>query len=782
MEKFSKKAGLALKSAQDIASDLGHTYIGSEHLLLGILKDSECVGSRILLSKSVTYDKVRSRLLELMGSGHKTELSASDMTSRARKIIENSQGFAKRYGFMAVGTEHVLLAIAAESECVAMQILSKLGVDSKVLNTTVREKLGMYEIPTVTQKPSQKNLKAIPKYASNLTELAKKGRLQEAIGREKELARVITILSRQSKNNPCLIGEPGVGKTCIAEGLAIKIARNEVPSVLTGKQIYMLDLTSMIAGSKYRGEFEERLHAVLDEAEKNPEIILFVDEMHIIIGAGAAEGAIDACNILKPALARGRIKMIGATTIREYRTHVEKDRALERRFAQVMVEEPDSQTAITILKGVRERLEAHHSVTITDGAIAAAVELSERYIGDRFLPDKAIDVIDEAASAVNIEVMQNDCEREITEKRKELEKSIKLGRYEQAAIIRDEIAELKSKRQKSQPTVTKKEVCDTVSRWTGVPVGTLDRERADMLCTLESRVKEQIIGQDKAVKSVCRALILAATGLCDDNRPLGSFLLCGTTGVGKTELCRVLAREMFGSEKALIKLDMAEYMEPHSVSKLIGSPPGYIGHDKGGELCDRVRSRPYSIVLFDEIEKAHKEVLNLLLNLLDEGILTDSHGTRASFKNTVVFMTTNLGTEAESRMTPLGFGGSKDGYLTESILTAIKKTLRPELWARIDQTVIFERLGEDAIRSIADKMLNNTKARLLKNGIQVEFDKSVIDFIIEKNSTANEGARNIRRIISKNVFSGLAVKIADGSLAGGDRITISRQDLEPVKV
>lgn len=777
MDKFSKKAGLALQSAQDIASALGHTYIGSEHLLLGILKDSECVGSRILLSKAITYEKVKSQLTELMGSGCKTELSAADMTSRTRKIIEQSALFAKRFGFTAIGTEHLLLSIAAEPECVGMQILTKLGIEPKALTATVRDKLGLYEITTQSSPKQTKTLKHITKYATNLTELAKRGKLHPAIGRDAELARVITILSRQSKNNPCLIGEPGVGKTCIAEGLALRIAKNDVPPVLSGKQIYMLDLTSMIAGSKYRGEFEERLHAVLDEAEKNSEIILFVDEMHIIIGAGAAEGAIDACNILKPALARGRIKMIGATTIKEYRTHIEKDRALERRFAQVMIEEPDKKTTLEILESIRGVLEHHHNVKIDDGALKAAVELSVRYIGDRFLPDKAIDVIDEAASNLNLNRLCGG-ENELAKLRGALESSIKTGNYEQAAKLRDRIAELKKESGDGIPTVTQKDICDTVSRWTGVPVGTLDKSRADLLCSLSERVKRQIIGQDKAVDCVCSTLIRAATGLCDPQRPLASFLFCGTTGVGKTELCKVIAREMFGSDKALIKLDMAEFMEPHSVSKLIGSPPGYIGHEKGGELCDRVRSRPYSILLFDEIEKAHPEVLNILLSLLDEGVLTDSHGVSASFKNTVVVMTTNLGTQAENRMTPLGFGGDRENHLTESISSAVKKSLRPELQSRIDETVIFERLSSDAIRRIARLYLDGMTKRMAENDIEIEFDDSVIDMVVSMNRTAEHGARNIRRIIAKNVYNEIASRIASGSLKSGDRIYVTEKELK----
>lgn len=785
MDKFSKKAGNALQNAQNIACALGHTYIGSEHLLLGILKESESVGSRILLSRGITYDKVRTRLCELVGTGSKTRLSAADMTSRTRRIIEQSMVYAKKFGFSSVGTEHLLLAIAAENECVGMQILSKLGQDSKSLSATIREKLGLYELITPQSAPKPaKNLKVLPKFATNLVDEARQGKLTPAVGREEELERVMSILSRHSKNNPCLIGEPGVGKTCIAEGLALKISRGEVPPPIAGQQIYMLDLTSMIAGSKYRGEFEERLRAVLDEAEKNQDIILFVDEMHIIIGAGAAEGAIDACNILKPALARGKIKMIGATTIEEYHRHIEKDRALERRFAPVMIDEPSEQMTLDILHSLRGRLETHHHVRIDESALASAVSLSVRYIGDRFLPDKAIDLVDEAASVKHINSMHKSAGAAggpLPEKRMRLEELIKKGRYEEAARVRDEINLLKQQTANSETgaelTVTGEDICRAVSRWTGVPAGTLTKESAQKLYSMEERINQKIIGQKAAVKCVCDTLIRAGAGLCDPARPLASFLFCGTTGVGKTELCRVLARELFGTSKALIKLDMAEFMEPHSIAKLIGSPPGYIGHENGGALCEKIRSRPYSIVLFDEIEKAHPEVLNILLGILDDGVLTDSHGRTASFKNTIIILTTNIGTMKAGSI-PLGFSDDGAGVqIQKTVLTALRKTLRPELLNRIDETPVFEMLRDEDIRVIAELMLSELKSRLLKNGIDIEFDKSVTDMICRLNNTSQFGARNIRRIITRQVANPIASMMISGRLAPGSRTSITEKEL-----
>ena len=774
MDKFSKKAGLALKNAQVIACSLGHTYIGSEHILLGILKDTDSVGGRILMSKGITYDKVNKRLCDLVGTGSKTALTASDMTNRTRKIIDEALCCAKRYGFTAIGTEHLLMGIASEPDCVGMQLLSKLGLDSKTLSKTVRDKLGLYEIPLSSPRQPPKQLKALSKYAQNLTEQAALGKLTHAIGREEELSRVMSILSRHSKNNPCLVGEPGVGKTCIAEALALRISEQSVPDILIGKQIYMLDLTSMIAGSKYRGEFEERLRAVLDEAEKNPEIILFVDEMHIIIGAGAAEGAIDACNILKPALARGKIKMIGATTYQEYRRHIEKDRALERRFAPVRVEEPSESTTLEILKSLRPRLECHHGVRIEDNALENAVSLSVRYIGDRFLPDKAIDLVDETASRLHIEALSDGSNVEAIRSLLELE--IRRGDFKKASELREKLREAKI--EQSQKSVTERDICTTVSQLTGIPVGSLEGEGLSRLTNLKAALSQRIIGQNSVITGVCNTLGRSLSGLCDPTRPLCSFLFCGTTGVGKTELCKALASELFGDKRALIKLDMAEFMEMHSVSKLIGSPPGYVGHDEGGALCERVRSKPYSIVLFDELEKAHPEVLNILLGILDDGVLCDSHGVTVSFRNCIIIMTTNLGTQALCKTTPLGFSqGDDENAFKKSVIDTVKRTLRPELVNRIDEIFVFERLKENDIRDISVILLQELSDRLITRGITVSFDESVLDMIAKDNDVSEYGARNIRRIIMKRVSNPIASMLITGSISEGDSVTLSADDL-----
>lgn len=759
MERFSKKAGQALTSAQKCASSLGHTYIGSEHLLLGILLQADSVGGRILISRGITFEKVKVRLCELVGTAAATTLSASDMTSRTRKIIEQSMVFARRYGFSAIGTEHILLAIAHESQSVAMQILSYLNTDSKTLRDTITEKLGLYEIPTVNQK-SQKSYKTISKYGSNLVTRAKEGKIPEVVGRDAETKRVMSILSRRTKNNPCLIGEPGVGKTCIAEGLALEIARGNVPPPLAEGQIFMLDLASMLAGSKYRGEFEERLRAVIDEAEKNPEIILFVDEIHIIVGAGAAEGAIDAGNILKPALARGRIKMIGATTTAEYRKYIEKDRALERRFAPVRIDEPSKETSVEILKSLRPSLESHHGVTITDEAIETAVSLSTRYIGDRFLPDKAIDIIDESASSAKIMEISKAAEAK-KKKRAQIEDCIKRGMYANAASLR---AELASETSPILPTIDKKDVCGALSRWTGIPESTLLCKNSHSYLNLKTQLLKTIIGQDEAVGTVCDALMRAGTGLGDPDRPLTSFIFAGPTGVGKTELCRQIAKTLFGSEKALIKLDMSEYSERHSIARLTGSPPGYIGHDNGGKLCEQVRARPYSIVLFDEMEKAHPDVLNILLGILDDGMLTDTRGNTASFKNTVIVLTTNIGqTEHHA-----GFMQQNSG----AVMSALKRTLRPELINRIDKTVVFRPLDDKAIRIIARNMLNELKARLSEKQIDIDFDDDVCEHVAKCNKSYEYGARNVRRIVFEQVANPIARLIATGELKSGTTITL----------
>lgn len=767
MERFSKKAGICLTNAQEIASNLGHSYIGSEHLLLGILLESSSVGGRILLTRGITYQKVKDKLLEFVPQDTPTHLTSADMTVRTRRIIEQSMVQAKRYGFSAIGSEHILLAMACETECVAMRILENLGTPPKVLESTIIEKLGLYEIMPQGTKSATKNYKTISKYAQNLVALAREGRLTSAVGREHELNRVMSILLRKSKNNPCLIGEAGVGKTCIAEALALAIANGDVPPMLQNKQLFALELTSMLAGSKYRGEFEERLRAVIDEAEKNPEIILFVDELHTIAGAGAAEGAIDAGNILKPALARGRIKMMGATTPEEYRRHIEKDRALERRFAPVVINEPSAEASIDILKSLRPCLESHHGVTITDGAIDSAVSLSIRFIGDRFLPDKAIDLIDESASAVKIEQL---CKTSMqkTDNRKTLETLIKSGKYELAGKLREKMREGASV---SAPVIDTEQVCKALSRWTGVPMSSLTKDGLD-LNAKKAEICQKIVGQQHAVTEVLDALARAGAGILEPNRPIASFIFAGPTGVGKTELCRVLAKTMFGSDDALIRLDMAEYTERHSISRLTGSPPGYVGHDQGSMLCQKVKKRPYSIVLFDEMEKAHPEVLNILLGILDSGTLTDTQGRVTSFKNTVVVLTTNLGVGTTN---PLGFENAGRGAVTQ----ALKRHLRPELLNRIDSIVEFNALCDDDLLKIAELELEKLSRQLKSRDIHIELLKDVSEMILQKIDNKSYGAREIYRCVIENVSNPIAKMVIDGKITAGTITKIDAKMLAP---
>lgn len=779
LDKFSRKAALALAAGQSIASSLGHTYIGSEHILLGIIKESDSVGARILLSRGITYDKVEQKLVELVGKGEPTLLSARDITPRMRRIIELSFTSAKRFGFTIVGTEHILIGMTAEPECVGMQLLSKLGISAKALSDTIQQRLGLYEIPTAgTNSKTQKALKAIAKYSINLTKEASLGTLDPIIGRKKELERVMSILCRRNKNNPCLVGEPGVGKTVIVEGLAQKIAEGKVPLQLIDKQIYMLDLTSMIAGSKYRGEFEERLKSVVDEAEKNPDIILFIDEMHVMVGAGAAEGAIDASNILKPALARGKIKVIGATTVDEYRKHIEKDQALERRFAPVIIDEPDKERTLEILKGVRPKLEAHHRVKIDDSALDSAIDLSVRYIGDRFLPDKAIDLIDESAAKVNLSAFSESAGAG----EKNIRLSISEGNFDTAAELSLMLDDLPQSPKTQTPHITDKDVCAVVSVSTGIPAGNLSEDEGQRLIGLEQRLEKRVIGQKEAIHTVCETVRRARAGLGDPNRPLSSIILCGTTGVGKTELCRALACELFGSEQALVKLDMAEYMEKHSVSKIIGSPPGYVGFDSGGTLADRIRSRPYCILLLDEIEKAHPDVLNILLGILDEGRLTDSTGRKVSFKNIIIIMTSNIGASRVVGKVSLGFGESGISYehIKSEIMSALKKELRPEFLNRIDEIVVFKKLGKAELMQIAQKMLGELSDRLKKSGVDISFDISVVQMVTENKDSDDYGARQVKRVIDSKITNAIAQKLLKGEIQKGKAITLYAKDFGSV--
>ena len=664
---FTEKANKSLNAAVKAAEDLGHTYIGSEHILLGLLSDTSTVAGAVLAAHNITYADIEEELKRSIGVGVPTELQPDDFTPRSKNILETSVAFARQMGQQLVGTEHVLLAIAREGSCSATLLLSRAGVSMQDIVNDVSKALmgGTANAGTDNKDGGKENESMLSQFGRDLTKLAKDGKIDPVIGRQKEIERVIQILSRRTKNNPCLIGEPGVGKTAIAEGLALKIVSGEVPELLKDKKIYSLDLTGMVAGTKYRGDFEERIKKVIDEVKNAKDVILFIDEVHTLIGAGSAEGAADAANILKPSLARGELQIIGATTIEEYRKHIEKDAALERRFQPVMVDEPSQEEAIEILKGIKDKYEAHHKVKITDEAIESAVKLSTRYIGDRYLPDKAIDLIDEAASRVRLRSYTAPSDlKELEDKKKSVEaeklSAVNAQEFERAAALRDEERkldkEIKDKKEnwhdmagKSHDEVTPADIADIVSSWTGVPVTQLSTEESDRLLHMEDELHRRIVGQDEAVEAVSRAIRRGRVGLKDPKKPIGSFIFLGPTGVGKTELCKALAAAMFGDENAMIRLDMSEYMEKHTVSRLIGSPPGYVGYDEGGQLTEKVRRKPYSVVLFDEIEKAHPDVFNMLLQILDDGVLTDGQGRRVDFKNCIIIMTSNVGAKLISQ-------------------------------------------------------------------------------------------------------------------------------------
>ncbi len=799
---FTPKANNAINLAISSAEGFGHTYIGSEHLLLGLLKTDECVAKLLLSKKGVTTEKISELIEDTIGVGNRTELTPNDMTPRAHRVLETAVSGVEKSGGGKVGTEHILLAILSESDNYAIRFLHELGVDVSELTLDVLDTADVAEdiSDQRTEKNSKKSKKneklpTLEKFGRDLTEEAKEGKIDPVIGRSEEIERVTQILCRRTKNNACLIGEPGVGKTAIAEGLALKIASGEIPEILKDKRLISLDLTGMVAGTKYRGDFEERIKAVIDEVAKCDNIILFIDEVHNLIGAGSAEGATDAANILKPALARGELQLIGATTISEYRKNIEKDAALERRFQPVNVNEPSEEDAILILKGIKDKYEQHHNVTITDEAVAAAVKLSARYITDRFLPDKAIDLIDEAGSRLRIK------SSELSEEVKELEEEIKDTtvkkdaaisdqNFEEAARLRDKERELtdriNAEKEKNKNrvigTVNEENIAEIVSGWTGVPVAQLTRQESERLLNMESVLHSRIIGQDEAVTAVSKAIRRGRTGLKDPNRPIGSFIFLGPTGVGKTELCKALAEAMFGADKSMIRLDMSEYMEKHTVSRLVGSPPGYVGFEEGGQLTEKVRRNPYSVVLFDEIEKAHPEVFNILLQILDDGILTDSQGRTVNFKNTVIIMTSNIGARLiTEKKTSLGFGSGetadKDQSEIKSLVTAeLKKEFRPEFLNRLDDIIVFHKLSKEDIKAIASNLLESLKKRLCGLEINAEFDESVIEAVAEAGFDPVYGARPLKRAIQTNVEDMLSEKMLDLSIKKGDGIKVVYQD------
>ncbi len=796
---FTQKANDVLNLAIKAAENFGHTYVGSEHILVGILKEGTGVGALLLDGKGVTLEKIEELIEKYIGTGSPTRLSPDDFTPRSKRIIEVSFQIARGMLNSFVGTEHLLLALLREGDSYAVKFLNACGVDEQSLLEEVCSSLGKTEDDfkngSRTGKKGKSTTPTLDEFGKDLTEAARQGNIDPVIGRDSEIERVIQILSRRTKNNPCLIGEPGVGKTAIAEGLALKIVKDEVPELLAGKKIVALDLTSMVAGTKYRGDFEERIKKAMDEVRNSKDVILFIDEVHTIMGAGAAEGAVDAANILKPALARGEIQVIGATTIDEYRKNIEKDSALERRFQSVMVGEPTEEETVQILKGLRDKYEAHHKVKISDEAIDTAVKMSSRYIADRFLPDKAIDLIDEAASRVRLKAFTappnlKEMENEIKRLKEEKASAVRSQDFENAAKIRDKEKDLqtllddekekwKNSSSHDVKEISTEDIASVVSSWSGIPVNQLTKEESEKLLNMEQILHERIVGQDKAVSSIAKAIRRGRVGLKNPNRPLGSFIFLGPTGVGKTELCKTLAEAMFGNEEAIIKLDMSEYMEKHTVSKLIGSPPGYVGFDEGGQLTEKIRRKPYSVVLFDEIEKAHPDVFNMLLQILEDGVLTDSQGRKVSFKNSIIIMTSNVGaSKITENKTALGFGGSDGGKndIESLVMADLKKTFKPEFLNRIDEIIVFNQLDKKDITEIAKRMLKSLEKRLADLEIEVEFTDNAISALADAGFDKVYGARPLRRSIQQKIEDPLSELILEEKFKKGSKCTVDFKD------
>ena len=804
--RFTKQAQEALSHAADTAAMLGHGYIGSEHLLLGLIQTEGSLASTILINNEVTDERVTNLVYELIAPDSQISVKEpTGYTPRVRRILENASKEAVRFKSELIGTEHILISILKESESVAARLLNTIGVSIKKLYIDIMVAMGedgnTYREDFQNGKVRNKDKRAtqtLDQYSRDLTQLAKEGKLDPVIGREEEIKRVIQILSRRTKNNPCLIGEPGVGKTAIAEGLASKIVEGSVPENIKNKRLLTLDLSGMVAGSKYRGEFEERIKKVINEVKNDGNVLLFLDELHTIIGAGGAEGAIDASNILKPSLARGEIQLIGATTIEEYRKYIEKDAALERRFQSVKVEEPSEDEAIDILKGLRSRYEEHHKVTITDEAVEAAVKLSKRYINDRFLPDKAIDLIDEASSKARLKsyVMPEEItkiEEQLSKLESEKEEAIKSEAFEQAGEIKKKQTRKKARLEKlkqqweedknsSNIIVGEEEVAEVVSTWTKIPVQRIAQAETERLIKLEETLHKRVIGQDEAVTSIAKAIRRGRVGLKDPNRPIGSFLFLGPTGVGKTELSKTLADAMFGTENALIRVDMSEFMEKHTVSKLIGSPPGYVGYDEGGQLSEKVRRNPYSVVLFDEVEKAHPDVFNVLLQVLDDGHITDSTGRVVDFKNTVIIMTSNAGAENIVAPKTLGFATSTDEKqshenMKSKVMDEVRRIFKPEFINRIDEIIVFHMLNKEQIGKIVDIMINTVNKRTLEQmKISIELDDEAKKYIVDKGYDEKYGARPLRRTIQNELEDNIAEKILEGKIKEGNKVKVTVKD------
>jgi ATP-dependent Clp protease ATP-binding subunit ClpC len=800
--KFTKSGEKVLNIANELATDLGHNYIGTEHILYGLACEENGVASKVLENQNILPEDILDKIEELVGGQVKDNFVVLGFTPRTKKILENAYVEAKKLGSNYIGTEHILIGIMKETDSLAIRILIELDVNPEDIYQDIAKTLNEFEenINTKdtdnTDSANYNSTQTLNQFGTDLTKEAKEGTLDPVIGRNEETDRVIEILSRRTKNNPCLIGEPGVGKTAVIEGLAQKIVNGNIPENLKNKRVINLDISSMVAGAKYRGDFEDRVKKCLAEVKKAQDIILFIDEIHTIVGAGAAEGAIDAANILKPLLARGEIQVVGATTLKEYRKYIEKDTALERRFQPVNIDEPNIEDSINILKGLRDKYEAHHNVKITDEAIVSAVELSSRYINDRFLPDKAIDLIDEASAKIKLksfvepEYLKN-MEKELDKVVKEKEEAINIQNYEKAAKLRDQENELiselekendrwKNKNNKKVIYIEKEDIEMIISRWTGIPIYKITESENEKLKNLEKSLHNRVIGQEEAISAISKAIRRSRVGLKDPNRPIGSFLFLGPTGVGKTELTKALAESLFGNENSMIRIDMSEYMESHSVSKMIGSPPGYVGYDEGGGLSEKVRRKPYSVILFDEIEKAHSDVMNILLQILEDGILTDSQGRSISFKNCVIIMTSNIGARQITEKKKLGFSNAdelneENEYidLKKSVNSELKRELKPEFINRIDEIVIFHKLTENEIKEIVKMMLKKVKIRLNEQNYFVEFDETIERLVQEKGIDINYGARPIRRAVQTYVEDKIAEGILNGKINKNEKVYIS---------
>ena len=804
---FSENSTRALNLALEAARQFGHGYIGTEHLLLGLLRADGGVSSKVLLDAGLTDEFVVERIKENVGVGVPSDVSGQDMTPRLKRILERSFVEARRTGNYIIGTEHILMSLLEEPNCQAVEIIESAGIDIRSLYSDVIESMGLSAAGDTdrdgqkhgtAKKSGGKNTPNLNSYGTDLTEMVRENKIDPIIGRGTEIERVIQVLSRRTKNNPCLIGEPGVGKTAIAEGLAQHIFEGSVPEPLKNKRVVTLDIASMIAGSKYRGDFEERLKNVIEEVKKEGNVILFIDELHVLVGAGSAEGAMDAANILKPSLARGEIQVIGATTLDEYKKHIEKDAALERRFQPIIVSEPSEEDAIAILKGIRDKYEAHHGVKISDEAIESAVRLSSRYIRDRFLPDKAIDLMDEAASKLRMKNLtappdMKSKEEEIKRVAGEKENAVRNQDFEKAATLRDkekvlasELEEMKknwsSESGKEKLTLTAEDIEDVVTQTTGIPVKKLVHEESERLLNMENILHKRVVGQDEAVNAVARAIRRGRVGLKDPKRPIGSFLFLGPTGVGKTELSKALAEVLFGDESAMIRVDMSEYMEKHTVSKMIGSPPGYVGFDDGGQLTEKVRRKPYSVILFDEIEKAHPDVFNIMLQILDDGRLTDAKGRTVDFKNTVIIMTSNIGAKTITDSKKLGFTPAEDNFdrnqetIRENVMDELKRSFRPEFLNRIDDIIVFKQLDREDIKKIASRLCDSVVKSLKELGITLSVEDSAIDVLVEKGFDVTYGARPLKRAIQSLIEDKMAEKMLEKTFSEGDEVVARGED------